>query len=89
MSILIELLQVQMTLSNPLNISLCIENLSLTFSFDKGLSLVEPQVLDELLLAPSSTTQVIFQFVILVKDFFNAYKPFYMTLGYSWSESKK
>jgi len=47
-----------MTLSNPLNISLCIENLSLTYSFDKELHLVEPQVLDELLLAPSSTTQV-------------------------------
>lgn len=56
--ILTELVQVQMTLSNPLNISLCIENLSLTYSFDKGLALVEPQVLDELLLAPSSTTQV-------------------------------
>lgn len=54
-----ELVQVQMTLSNPLNISLCIENLSLTYSFDKELQLVEPQVLDELLLAPSSTTQVI------------------------------
>lgn len=53
-----ELVQVQMTLSNPLNISLCIENLSLTYFFDKGLNLVEPQVLDELLLAPSSTTQV-------------------------------
>lgn len=53
-----ELVQVQMTLSNPLNISLCIENLSLTYSFDKELNLVEPQVLDELLLAPSSTTQV-------------------------------
>lgn len=57
---LIELVQVQMMLSNPLNISLCIENLSLTFSFDKESNLVEPQVLDELLLAPSSTTQVIF-----------------------------
>lgn len=48
-----------MTLSNPLNISLCLENLSLTYSHDKGLTLVEPQVLDVLLLAPSSTTQVI------------------------------
>lgn len=57
---LIELVQVQMILSNPLNISLCIENLSLTYAFDEGLILVEPQVLDELLLAPSSTTQVIF-----------------------------
>lgn len=47
-----------MTLSNPLNISLCVENLSLTYSFNKELTLVEPQVLDELLLAPSSTTQV-------------------------------
>jgi len=48
-----------MTLSNPLNISLCLENLSLTYSFDKELSLVESQVLDELLLSPSSATQVI------------------------------
>lgn len=62
-NISIELVQVQMTLSNPLNISLCIENLSLTYTFDKGLTLVEPQVLDELLLAPSSTTQVIYYII--------------------------
>lgn len=52
------MVQVQMTLTNPLNISLCIENLSLTYSFDKELTFIEPQVLDELLLASSSTTQV-------------------------------
>jgi len=51
--LLTELVQVQMTLTNPLNISLCVENLLLTYSFDKELSLIEPQVLDELLLAPS------------------------------------
>lgn len=60
MFMFIELVQVQMTLSNPLNISLCIENLSLTYSFNKELSSIEPQILDELLLAPSSTTQVIY-----------------------------
>ncbi|XP_050425218.1 trafficking protein particle complex subunit 8 [Adelges cooleyi] len=54
-----ELVQVQMTLSNPLNISLSIEYLSLTWTFDKDSNSVESQVLDELLLAPSSTTQVI------------------------------
>lgn len=61
-----ELVQVQMTLSNPLNISLCLENLLLTYSFDKELSLIEPQVLDELLLAPSSTTQVIYYLLLYI-----------------------
>lgn len=58
--VLTELVQVQMTLSNPLNISLSLENLSLTYSFDNDSTLVEPQLLDELLLASSSTTQVIY-----------------------------
>lgn len=66
--ILIELLQVQMTLTNPLNISLCIENLSLTYSFDKELTFVEPQVLDELLLTSSSTTQVFYTIIKIIKS---------------------
>lgn len=78
-------MQVQMTLSNPLNISLCVENLSLTYSFNKELTLVEPQVLDELLLAPSSTTQVnYFNNILIYLIIF-----FYEILGNSWFESAK
>lgn len=75
-----------MTLSNPLNISLCIENLSLTFIFDKGLTFIEPQVLDELLLAPSSTTQVI---LLIISVFYIICQLFYMRTGYSRFKSKK
>lgn len=57
-----------MTLTNPLNISLCIENLSLTYSFDKELTFVEPQVLDELLLTSSSTTQVFYTIIKMNKS---------------------
>jgi hypothetical protein len=84
----IELVQVQMLLSNPLNISLCIENLSLTYAFDEGKILVEPQVLDELLLAPSSTTQVIYIY-IHINNVNQLNLMFFISvpIGYSWFEN--